>query len=92
MSLHRGQVFLGMINLLGMVRIMVVKHDESVRLESMAIFEIQMPRINVTPITLASRMVKVFGTRRSSQFLLAAIPTFAQNPAGSRATAASAVA
>jgi hypothetical protein len=39
-------------------------------------------------MTFASRMVKVFGTQRPSQFLLAVFPTFAQNPAGTRATAA----
>ena len=43
--------------------------------------------MNVAPITFANRIVKVFGTQRRDQFVLVANPTFAQNPAGSNATA-----
>jgi hypothetical protein len=48
--------------------------------------------MNVTPITLASRMVSVVGTQRRSQLRFAVIPAFAQKPAGSTATAMSSVA
>ena len=85
MPIHQSQVLFGMIK-------MVVIHDESLRLEAMAIFESPPPRMSVAPITFARRIVNVFGTQRRSQFPLAMIPTLAQNPAGSTATAARIVA